>query len=131
VEYVRRPPGAKQADLLAVEETYAVSLSDELRNFWSQSDGPILWFGFKELQFFRLAEVLDDANSVRRHMPGAIPICMDGMGNLCVARVTGGEIIGYYVAPCGALAWDEAGFISETFWGLLKDDKAPERRLDA
>jgi hypothetical protein len=131
MQFVRRPPGASEETIAEVERRYGVHVPHELRTFWAESDGAILWFGFKELQFFTVTEVLDDIYSVREHMPGGLPLCMDGNGNICLARISGAEVFGYYVAEAGVLEWEEAAQISSDFAGFLHDDQPPERRLDA
>lgn len=126
MQFVRRPRGASEDSIAEVERRYDVQLPPELRAFWAKSDGAILWFGFKELQFFTLSEVLEDIYSVREHMPGGLPLCMDGNGNVCLARIFGGQIAGYYVAEAGVLEWEEAAQISSDFAGFLRDDQRPE-----
>ena len=130
MQFVRRPVGASEDSLAHMEASYSVKLPAALRELWLDSDGPILWFGFKELQFLPLAAVLEDAYSLREFMPGALPLCLDGMGNLCVARIESGRIEGYYVAACGNLGWDESGRIADTFENFLRDELAPDARLD-
>jgi hypothetical protein len=131
VEFVRCPTGASEGSVADIERVYGVNLPPDLRAFWLDSDGPILWFGFKELQFFRVSEVLQDIYSVRKHMAGALPLCMDGNGNICLARFIEGRVCGYYVTEAGVLEWETAALISEDFVGFINDGQSSERRLDA
>ena len=131
MEYVKRPPGASAEALEEVERKFHVELPVDLRQFWSESEGPILWFGHKELQFFSIPDVIEDFNNVAKHMPGAIPLCMDGSGNVCVARVSDGRVSGYFVASCGDLGWEGAVELSKEFFQFLRDPKSPEARLSA
>ena len=126
---LRRPPGASEDYLAKLEASYSVQVPAALRTLWLWSDGPILWFGFKELQFLRIEEILDDIYSVRFSMPGALPLCLDGMSNICVARIESGRVEGYYVAACGNLGWEESRRIADSFDLFLQDHLAPEKRL--
>ena len=131
MEYVTRPDGASPEVIAELSRAYLVTLPPELCNFMTESDGPILWFGFKELQFLSVADILRDDYEVRAHMPGCIPLCMDGHANLCVAKVARQQIVGYFVASCGNLGWDDAVRIGDTFADLLADSSSPDDRLNA
>ena len=131
MEFLERPEGASQSDLALLSREYSVFLPQDLRTFLSTSDGPILWFGFKELQFLSVSEILQDEYGVRAQMPNALPLCFDGMSNICVAEIQGNQIVGYYVASCGNLGWDESVRISATFADFLTDDLSPEQRVNA
>jgi hypothetical protein len=130
MEYIRRPPGAKAELIAEVERAYALALPIELRKLWTDSNGPILWFGYKELQFFPVSDVLEDIYSVKQFMPGALPLCGDGNSNLCVGKVVNGELQGYYVAACSNLAWDDARLIANSWHGFIDDGLSPEARLN-
>jgi SMI1 / KNR4 family (SUKH-1) len=131
MQAITHPAGASETSLAEVERAYGIALPHELRRFWADSDGPILWFGFKELQFLCLADIRDDMYSVRKQMPGALPLCMDGYSNICVARFEAGRVSGFHVAPCDDLDWESAVRISESFEEFLNDDLSPRQRLDA
>jgi hypothetical protein len=132
MEYVTKPLGAKLENILEIENIFNVTLPNEMHDWWVKSDGPDVYFGFKELQFFSVKEILgEDIYQLRKYMPNSIPLCMDGNGNICVAKVLSGQIAGFYVADCGDLGWDEAKFISITFPDFINDQYSPEERLNA
>jgi hypothetical protein len=131
MEYLKKPEGASPEELQELSRLYVVTLPQDLRDFMADSNGPILWFGFKELQFLRTSDILRDEYAVRIFMPGCIPLCMDGQSNICLAKINKQEVVGYYVASCNNLGWDDAVRISETFSGLLADSCSPEQRLSA
>lgn len=129
MRYLKRPTGASDNALMQLERKYGVTLPDDLRQFWLESDGPILWFGYKELQFFSISDVIEDYYNVSELMPGAVPICMDGCGNICIAHLASGRIDGYFVASSGDLEWEAAVRVSDNFFSLLHDARSPEQRL--
>jgi hypothetical protein len=75
------------------------------------------------------AEIVDDIYETKSYLPGAIPLCLDGNGNLCVARTANSQVAGYYVAACGDLEWASAKLIADTFTDFLQDTVTPEARL--
>ena len=130
MEFLRRPPGANPATVAELAAKFSVTLPEDLLAFWQYSDGAVLWFGHKELQFFPVDEIVrHDVYSVSRFMPRAMPICTDGCGNLCVARIDAGKVTGYFVASCGNLGWDDAVELATTFGQFIDDPKSPEQRL--
>ena len=132
MEYIKQPEGACTSTIEAVAAKYSVEIPADLREFWLKSDGCILWFGYKELQFFKTIEILEEDNyNLRRYMPNSLPICVDGNGNLCIARIEIGKIMGYFVASCGNLDWEDAIEISKSFREFVLDPKSPEHRLFA
>lgn len=131
MEFLQRPEGASQDDLALLSREYLVFLPHDLRSFMIASNGPILWFGFKELQFLQISDILRDDYAVRTHMQNGLPLCMDGNSNMCIAKIHNHQIIGYYVARCGNLDWDDAVKLSDTFTELLADSLSPEQRVNA
>ena len=119
------------ADLAGVEAQFSVTLPPDLKAFWLESDGPVLWFEYKELQFMPARDVCSDAYALGKYMPGALPLCLDGNGKICVARVDRRAVIGYFVASCGNLGWEDAVEIAKSFGEFLNDPVSPEKRLDA
>lgn len=94
MEYLRRPPGANEVALARVEVKFGISLPHDVKTFWSESNGPIIDFGYKELQFFPAEDIAaEDVYQLAHYMPGAIPLCMDGNGNLCLARIDEGSLL--------------------------------------
>jgi hypothetical protein len=131
VKYLEQPPGASKYSVDKIQSAYSATIPDDLRSFWQASDGPTLWFGFKELQFFATAEVVEDIYQLKTYLPGAIPLCLDGNSNICVARVEVSQIVGYYVAACSDLEWDTSKQIAATFTDFLQDSASPESRLQS
>ncbi|MFC7519123.1 SMI1/KNR4 family protein [Herbaspirillum sp. GCM10030257] len=130
MQYTNRPPGTSAAALQRLEVKFDTALPPDLKQFWLQSDGAVLWFGYKELQFFPVKSIFeDDLYDLDQYMPGALPLCMDGNGNICVARIEAREIEGYYVASCGDLDWSSAVKIADEFSQFVRDPLSPERRL--
>lgn len=128
-ECIDLPAGASADEIRKVEEKFNVTLPVELRLLLETSDGPILWFSYKELQFFSCADILDDCHQVQRSMPHAMPLCMDGCGNVCVARISAGTIDAYFVADCGNMGWEDAAEIANDFGDFLRDPVSPESHL--
>ena len=114
MEFLKRPEGASSGDLALLSGEWSVFLPRDLQDFMEASDGPVLWFGFKELQFLPVRDIIRDDYAVQTYMPNALPICLDGNSNICVARVRNRQIVGYYVASCGNLGWDDAVKIADT-----------------
>lgn len=113
-----------------VAAKFAVTVPADLVEFWKQSNGSTLWFGYKELQFFSTDEILgSDIYKLNLYMPDALPICMDGNGNICLARILDGSISGYFVASCGNLGWEDAVEIAKNFKQFISDTTSPEQRL--
>ncbi len=132
MDYVTKPAGADLVDVREIEMAYSVSLPNEMIDWWISSDGPIIYFGFKELQFFSVKEIVgEDIYQLKNYMPNSIPVCMDGNGNICVAKVLDGQIVGFFIADCGDLGWDEAKLIAKTFIAFINDKCSPEERLNA
>lgn len=130
MQHLKRPVGANPTAVKELAAKFSVTLPDDLVAFWLYSDGAVLWFGHKELQFFPIDEILrNDVYSVNKFMPTAIPICTDGCGNVCVARIDAGQVTGYFVAGCGNLGWDDAVELATTFGQFIDDPKSPEQRL--
>jgi SMI1 / KNR4 family (SUKH-1) len=124
--------GATSELLDKVELAFSVLIPNDLRIFWQESNGRNLWFGYKELQFFSIQEILgDDIYYLKTYMPNAIPICLDGNGNICVARVEASSINGYFVASCGNLDWSSAVEIASNFTDFLQDSSSPDAKLNA
>ncbi|MDW2204850.1 SMI1/KNR4 family protein, partial [Vibrio sp. 1636] len=106
MEFIDRPVGANQEEIHKLETIFQITLPESMLNWWGVSDGPIVYFGFKELQFFSLSEIYgEDIYGVKHDMPGAMPICLDGNGDICVARIAGGVISGFYVVDSSDLGW--------------------------
>jgi hypothetical protein len=132
MKFISKPLGASKEKILEIEKVFSVSLSWEIIDWWKESDGPIVYFGYKELQFFSVGDIVgEDIYQLRKYMPNAMPICMDGNCNICVAKIVSGLISGFYVANCGDLGWDEAKLISKTFFGFINDRLSPDARLHA
>ncbi|MEZ9864960.1 SMI1/KNR4 family protein [Vibrio breoganii] len=132
MDYIDKPTGANLEEIHQLETTFKITLPEVMVNWWSVSDGPIVYFGFKELQFFSLSEIYsEDIYGVKHHMPGAMPICFDGSGNMCVAKIEGGVISGFYVVESGNLGWEQAKIISYEFLKFVSDSCSPEERLNA
>ncbi len=132
MEFIDRPVGANQEEIHKLETIFQITLPESMLNWWGVSDGPIVYFGFKELQFFSLSEIYgEDIYGVKLDMPGAMPICLDGNGNICVARIAGGVISGFYVVDSSDLGWEQAKIISCEFLKFVNDSFSPEERLNA
>ena len=132
MEYVEKPSGAKALSIEKLASKYQVDLPQNLIEWWSSSDGPIVYFGYKELQFFSVNEIVgEDIYELKKYMPNSMPICMDGNGNICVAKIESHKISGYYVASCGDLGWEEAKLIAKTFKQFVNDKCSPEAKLNA
>ncbi len=132
MEFIDRPVGANQEEIHKLETIFQITLPESMLNWWGVSDGPIVYFGFKELQFFSLSEIYgEDIYGVKHDMPGAMPICLDGNGNICVARIAGGVISGFYVVDSSDLGWEQAKIISCDFLKFVNDSFSPEERLNA
>ena len=132
MEFVTKPNGTNRENALKIEQTFSVSLPEEMIEWWVESDGPTIFFGYKELQFFSIDEIIgEDIYELKKYMPKSIPICMDGCGNICVAKINNGHISGFYIADCGDLEWDSAKLIAQNFRDFLNDKIAPEDRLRA
>ncbi|WP_217493712.1 SMI1/KNR4 family protein, partial [Vibrio parahaemolyticus] len=132
MEFIDRPVGANQEEIYKLETIFQITLPESMLNWWSVSDGPIVYFGFKELQFFSLSEIYgEDIYGVKHDMSGAMPICLDGNGNICVARIEGGVISGFYVVDSSDLGWEQAKIISCEFLKFVNDSFSPEERLNA
>ncbi|MDV2079711.1 SMI1/KNR4 family protein [Marinobacter xestospongiae] len=132
MEYVTKPLGAKREDVLKIGESYGVELPQDLVIWWEESDGADVYFGYKELQFFSVDEILgEDICQLNTYLPSSFPVCMDGNGNICVARIEDGQIYGFYVADCGDLGWGESKLISKNFIDFVNDNLSPEARLNA
>lgn len=128
--YIEKPNGASYDGIEKIESFYKVALPNSIKEWWLQSDGPIIDFEFKELQFFSVEEMIgDDIYELNKYMPNCIPICLDGNGNICVAKIQDGKIIGFYVASTSNLNWEDSRLISNAFDGFLADKKAPEKYL--
>lgn len=132
MEYVSKPLGASKEEVLEIEKFYDVDLEREVIDWWEESDGPDVYFGYKELQFFSVKEIIgEDIYQLSKYMPSSIPVCMDGNGNICVAKIDSRKITGFYVADCGDLGWDEAKLVAKTFKDFVNDKYAPEVKLNA
>jgi hypothetical protein len=132
MNYVEKPAGARPQSFELLASEYQVDLPLDLIDWWSASDGPIVYFGYKELQFFSIREIVDeDIYELKKYMPNSMPICMDGNGNICVARIKDQKISGYYVASCGDLGWEEARLLAKDFNEFVNDNISPEARLNA
>lgn len=132
MQYIHRPSGASDTAVQQLEARFDTALPPNLKQFWLVSDGPILWFEYKELQFFSIRSMLeDDIYDLSQCMPGALPLCMDGNGNICVARIEAGKVDGYYVASCGDLDWSSAVRVADEFSQFVQDPLSPARRLYA
>ncbi len=130
--YVEKPAGARKQSIELLASAYQVDLPPDLIEWWSASDGPIVYFGFKELQFFSIREIVgEDIYELKKYMPNSMPMCMDGNGNICVARIKDQKISGYYVACCGDLGWEEARLLAKDFKEFVNDNISPEARLNA
>ncbi|BDM63380.1 hypothetical protein NFHSH190041_08320 [Shewanella sp. NFH-SH190041] len=130
MEYVIKPTGANNAEIRKIEKRFDVSLPDEFFAWWAHSNGADIYFGFKELQFFSVTEIVQDTPfNLAHYMPHAIPICMDGNGNICVAKVEQRHIVAYYLASCGSLGWDNAKYIASSLTELINAPSAPETLL--
>ncbi len=49
MEFIDRPVGTNQEEIYKLETTFQITLPESMLNWWSVSDGPIVYFGFKEL----------------------------------------------------------------------------------
>lgn len=131
MQYIIKPTGASKEDIVSIENTYNVSMPSEMIDWWAKSDGADVYFGFKELQFFSVKEIIgEDIYQLKKYMPNSIPIAMDGNGNICVAKTMGNQITSFYIADCGNLGWDEAKLIAITFQDFINDKCSPEQRLN-
>lgn len=131
MEYVNKPPGVSRESIRELEGAFGVSLPSEFYDWWQKSNGADIFFGFKELQFFSIIEILgEDIYELKKYMPNSIPVCMDGNGNICVAKIVQERISGYYIANCGDLGWDEAKFVAKSLVELINDQVSPENRLN-
>ena len=131
MEFIEKPAAASALDIERLGLHYQVDLPREFIDWWMSSNGPVVFFGYKELQFFSVDEIVADDYKVRTYMPLGMPLCMDGSANMCVARIQAGRLAGIYVVSCGDLEWPEAKLISETFTSFINDDMSPEERLNA
>lgn len=132
MDYVEKPAGASTQSFQLLASAYQFNLPPDLIEWWSASDGPIVYFGFKELQFFSIREIVgEDIYELKKYMPNSMPMCMDGNGNICVAKIKDYKISGYYVASCGDLGWEEARFLAKGFKEFVNDNISPETRLNA
>ncbi|WP_208146492.1 hypothetical protein, partial [Shewanella algae] len=78
----------------------------------------------------RISYLGEDIYELKKYMPNSIPVCMDGNGNICVAKIVQERISGYYIANCGDLGWDEAKFVAKSLVELINDQVSPESRLN-
>lgn len=132
MDYVEKPTGASPSSIDMLASKFHVVLPLDLIEWWSASDGPIVHFGYKELQFFSIGEMVgEDICELKKYMPNSMPICMDGSGNICVARIKEQHISGYYVASCSDLGWQEAKLLADSFKDFVNDKMSPESRLNA
>ena len=129
MKYLKQPAGASPSSIGDIQLAYSATIPDDLRAFWQESNGPSLWFEFKELQFLSTTEVIEDNYELKTYMPGSVPLCLDGNGNICLARVESSRIVGYYVAACGELDWAQSKRIAANFTDFLQDRASPESRL--
>ncbi len=132
MEYVDKPAGADISEIDKLSEMFQVELPLDFIEWWQHSDGSNVFWGFKELQFFSVNEILgEDIYEINKYMPSSMPVCLDGNGNICVARIEAGKIFGFYVASCGDLGWDDSKLIANTFSNFISDKVSPEERLNA
>ncbi len=130
IDYVEKPLGCSPNKVSTFEKSCGVVLCPEMKDWWLKSDGATVFFGFKELQFFSLEEIMgEDVYQLKKYLPNTIPICLDGSGNLCVGKVENERISGFFVVDCGCLDWEDAKWIAHSFENFLYHDKAPEKLL--
>ena len=132
MKYIDKPAGADISKLDNLSEIFQVELPLDLIEWWQFSDGSNVFWDYKELQFLSLNEILsEDIYDLNKYMPNSIPICLDGNGNICVARIESKKIFGFYVASCSDLGWEESKFIAKTFTNFINDNISPQERLNA
>ncbi|MCZ4305754.1 SMI1/KNR4 family protein [Zoogloeaceae bacterium G21618-S1] len=132
MEYVDKPNGATSDEIENLESSIKVTLPNDYKKLLLESDGPILYFGHKELQFFSVGEILgEDIYQLKKYMPNCFPICLDGNSNICVAKIENRKIIGFYVAPTSNIGWDDAKYITESFQEFITDALSPEKKVYA
>ena len=130
MEYIDKPKGATKSEINSISTENKIELSQEFENWFQISNGPTVYFGYKEIQFFSANEIIGkDIYQLKQYMPSSLPMCLDGSGNICVAKIESGIINGFYVSSCGNLGWEDAVLISKTFNKFVNDTLSPENRL--
>lgn len=123
MEFHDRPDGATAGDIASWEKAFKMLMPEDLKQLLTLSNGPVLFDAAtdKELQFWSVEEAIDapDVYGLEDECPDAVPIAMDGSGNLVVYRKVSRRPAAVYAMASGNLGWEEAVRVCNDVDGLI------------
>lgn len=124
IKYNEKLKGASDQDINMWELFFSQTMPLEYRQFIRKSDGPSVSDDETngEFQFFSIRKAIEyyRNNLFKESCPNAIPICLDGHGNLAVYRMEDSAIVGIFVMSASNLDWASSTEVGKSIQELLQ-----------
>ena len=133
MKYHDKPAPAKIQDIQEWESFFGVEMPTDLKELLLESNGPIFYTEEtgKELQFLSASEAIEyyDAYKFKEYCANAVPISMDGCGNIVVYKLEQGRIKNILAISSNNMGWHDAVYLKENVTEVINMEQNVEEIL--
>lgn len=135
METYERSDPAGQKDIESWEQRFAMKMPTDLSAILSRSNGVGLYEkdANKELQVFSTHEAVESFSTfeLQKYCPEAIPVSLDGCGNIVVYKKSDSDVVGVYAMALSNLGWEDSKYLGSAFSQVVEMSETVDSVLNS